>query len=436
MGDNFLSRLSGNIYLSNITWLMAERVVRLLVTAFVGIYVARYLGPQRFGLLSFSQSYVAIFIILATLGLDGIVIRELVNRPTERAEILGTAFILKALGCVLMWVVLGFSLMLFNVQGQESLLVSILAIGVIFQAFSVIDFFFQARVESRYVARAQLAQLVLSSTLKLYLVTVSAELVWFAVVLTLDHLFLAVGLYVVYRAKGGEVSTWHFRAPLAREMLVSSAPIMFYAFFVLALMNSDQIMVKVLRGDTEVGWYSAAAMIASLWYFIPVALGSTFNPYIISHARKWKADEKIKLLFSALSALALAGVLAVFFLAPVIIRILFGEAYAPAGPVLAILILNGIFVFHVSIRSRVLVALEKQLSSTIIMLGALVLNIIGNLVLIPRYGAEGAAWSSVIAWGASVIVFPIAFSVTRPFIRMFVTPQLSGVRELISALKS
>jgi O-antigen/teichoic acid export membrane protein len=167
-----------------------------------------------------------------------------------------------------------------------------------------------------------------------------------------------------------------------------------------------------------------------------VALGSTFNPYIISHAREWKGDEKIKLLFSALSALALAGVVAVFFLAPVIIRILFSEAYAPAGPVLAILILSGIFVFHVSIRSRVLVALEKQLSSTIIMLGALLLNIIGNLVLIPRYGAEGAAWSSVIAWGASVIVFPIAFSVTRPFIRMFVTPRLSGFRELIGALKS
>jgi O-antigen/teichoic acid export membrane protein len=215
MGDNFLSRLSGNIYLSNITWLMAERVVRLLVTAIVGIYVARYLGPQRFGLLSFSQSYLAIFIILATLGLDGIVIRELVKRPTERAEVLGTAFILKALGCVLMWVILGLSLVLFHVQRQESMLVSILAIGVIFQAFSVIDFFFQARVESKYVARAQLAQLVLSSALKLYLVTVSAELIWFAVVLTLDHLFLAVGLYIVYRAKGGEVSTWRFRAYLA-----------------------------------------------------------------------------------------------------------------------------------------------------------------------------------------------------------------------------
>jgi len=104
--------------------------------------------------------------------------------------------------------------------------------------------------------------------------------------------------------------------------------------------------------------------------------------------------------------------------------------------VLTILILNGVFVFHVSIRSRVLLALEKQWVSTGIMLGALLLNVAGNLFLIPIYGAVGAAWSSVIAWGASVMLLPIMFSASRQFVKIFLKPGFTGLGDLLNAFKS
>ncbi len=436
MNDHFLSRLSTNIYFSNMTWLISERVVRLLVMAFVGVYVARYLGPQRFGLLSFAQSFLAVFVILATLGLDGVVIRELVNCPENQSEILGSAFLLRLFASVLLWLCLGFSFFLFHIPTQESLLVAVLSAGVIFQSFSVIDFYFQSRVESKYVARAQLAQLGISSALKLFLVFTQAELIWFAVVIALDHVFLAFGFYIIYRSKGGDISAWRFQGRVAKRLIINSAPLMIYAFFVMSLMKSDQIMIKVLLNDTEVGWYAAAAMISSLWYFIPVALGSTFNPYIISQVKKQTGTDGIKLIFSVLFSLSVMGALAVFFLAPPIIGLLFGSAYQPAAPVLSILILNSVFVFHVSLRTRVLVAQERHWVSTAIMLGALSLNIIGNLILIPEYGIRGAAWSSVIAWGTSVIVLPLMFSASKKFVMIFLRPRFSGLGELFNAVKS
>ena len=79
-------------YFDNTSWLLMERIVRMIVALFVGVYIARYLGPERFGLLSYANSFVGLFLALATLGIDSIVIRELVKRPGSRSVILGTAF--------------------------------------------------------------------------------------------------------------------------------------------------------------------------------------------------------------------------------------------------------------------------------------------------------------------------------------------------------
>jgi PST family polysaccharide transporter len=337
---------------------------------------------------------------------------------------------------VLVWLLIGISFAVFDISDPDRLLIAILAIGIVFQSSSVIDLYFQSRVESKYVVRAQLAQLLMSSILKLLLIFFQAELVWFAVVIALDHIFLAGGLYIVYRQQGKKVVSWQIQFSMIKRLVESGLPLMLYAFCVLGLMNTDQIMIKVLRNETEVGWYAAAAMISSVWYFVPVALGSTFNPYMIRQSDREVSNKHIKLLFSILTAITVVGVLVLYFLAPIIVKVLFGSQYEPAAAILAVHILNGIFVFHVSIRSRVLVALHKQWLSTVIMLGALILNVAGNMILIPKFGAVGAAWSSVVAWGISVVFLPLIFSSTRQFVRVFFQPRFSGIRELIDALKS
>ena len=89
-------------YFANTSWLLGEKILRMVVALFVGIYVARYLGPENYGLLSYTNSFVAIFVALATLGLDDVVVRELVKYPEQREELLGTSFLLKIVGAVLM----------------------------------------------------------------------------------------------------------------------------------------------------------------------------------------------------------------------------------------------------------------------------------------------------------------------------------------------
>jgi len=186
---------------------MGHRVLSMVVALFVGVYVARYLGPERFGLLSYAGSFVDLFTALATLGLDGIMVRELVKTPERRDELLGTAFWLKAGGAVLMWIGIAAAIPFTNNDTQTNILVAIIAFGVIFQAFNVIDLNYQAEVKSKYVVYAHLVQLVVSSIIKLIFIWISAPLVWFACVFLFDAVVHSVGLTAIYLKNTGKCGT-------------------------------------------------------------------------------------------------------------------------------------------------------------------------------------------------------------------------------------
>ena len=190
-------------YFSNTSWLMAERILRMTVALLVGVYVARYLGPERFGLLSYANSFVGLFLALATLGIESIVIRELVKSPGSRNELLGSAFGLKILGTLLMWFIILFSVPLTENDTQSNIFIAIISLAIFFQAFNVIDFNFQAEVKSKYVVQVQFVQLFFTSFAKLFLILIKAPLLWFVWVFCFDAFLLALGLVVMYLLKSG-----------------------------------------------------------------------------------------------------------------------------------------------------------------------------------------------------------------------------------------
>ena len=225
--NSLLNNPSFRKYFANTSWLLAERIFRMAVQLFVGIYVARYLGPERFGLLSYANSYVGIFTALAILGLDGIVVRELVKSPDQRDTLLGTSFLLKIVGTLLMWVLILATLFFSNNDPLTSALIAIIAFGVLFQTFNVIDYNFQAEVKLKYVVHSQIVQLIVSSITKLVLILKGLPLVWFAAVYSLDAIILAVGLAYAYSRNSGSIKKWKWNAKVALALLLDSWPLMF-----------------------------------------------------------------------------------------------------------------------------------------------------------------------------------------------------------------
>jgi len=124
--------------ISNTGWLFADNILRMGVGLLVTIWVTRYLGPEQFGALSYATAFVLIFSSIAQLGLDGIVVRNIVRTPTSRDEVLGSAFVLKlAGGSASLILTLTAIAVLRPADHLTRLLVTIISIGLVFQGLPI-----------------------------------------------------------------------------------------------------------------------------------------------------------------------------------------------------------------------------------------------------------------------------------------------------------
>jgi len=394
-------------------------MLRMLLTMLVGIYVARYLGAEQYGHISYAYSFIVLFIALSTLGLDGILVRELVKKPDQRNELMGTGFIIKVVGTLIMWLAIMLAVSIVESIPETNTLVAIIAFSIIFQTFNVIDFNFQAEVKSKYVVHAQLAQIVLSSLIKMALVLCQAPLVAFAWVYCVDAIVLSGGLVFMHIRYVGKINEWRFRWHVAKSLLRDSWVLMFYAYFVTINMNIDIVMLKHIAGNESTGYYTVATVLSSAWYFLPVVIGSTFFPYIVKKKEEREYKSRVSMLFGFLTVLAVFGAVIVSSISYWIITLLYGNEFIESADILSIHIWTGVFVFHVSLRSRVLISDNLQRYSMLFMLVGVVINIICNILLIPQYGGVGAAYASLISWGTNVLFLPLLFEKTKNYTTLF-----------------
>ncbi len=386
-------------YFANTSWLLGERALRIAVSLFVGIYVARYLGPERFGLLSYALSFVGIFVALATLGLDEVVVRELIKTPEQREKILGTSFLLKLVGTLLMWAAILVAIPLTENDLQTNILIIIIAFGTVFQAFNVIDLNFQAKVKSKYVVHAQFIQLIISSIVKIILVVNEAPLIWFASVYSLDVIVLAMGLVFAYLYNGDNIFSWKWSFETSKYLLHDSWPLILAGVVISVYMKIDQVMIKEMLGAKEVGLYAAAVKLSEAWYFIPMAIASSLLPAIIN-AKVYQKEvyyQRLQKLYDLMVWIAIAIALPTTFLSTLVVEFLYGKEYLGSSSVLIIHIWTAVFVFLGVASSKYLLSenfIKKTFYRTFI--GAL-LNIIMNYYLIGIIGIQGAAISTLVS---------------------------------------
>ncbi len=402
-------------YFFNTSWVFGEQVLRIFAGLFVGVYVARYLGPDQFGIYSYVTAFVALFGAIAKLGLDGIVVRDLINHPDKRDTYLGTAFWLKLIGALFTLVILAIAVQFTSNEATTNLYIFIIASGFIFQSFEVVNFYFQAKVLSKYVSAAKLSQLALSSVLKLYFIFIQADLFWFVLVSLIDQVSLAVSLTFAYwRYKVGSF-LGRFCAGTAKAMLMNSWPLILSGIAVMLYMRIDQIMIKEMLGEREVGLYSAAVRLSEAWYFVPTIITTSLFPAIVNAK---KIDQKLysqrlQRLVSVIVWMAIAIALPMTFLSNWVVGLLYGAAYSEAGPVLMIHIWAGVFVALGVTSSSWLLNENLQQIALYRTLSGAIANIILNLIFIPSYGVTGAAIATVISYMIAGFAFDLFSSKTR-----------------------
>ena len=402
-------------YFENAFWLIFEKGFSLFVGLVVGIYVARYLQPEAFGLLNYGIGFVSIFSALSTLGMDQIIVRELAKGKTSKEDLLGTGFVIKLFGSLAL-IVLMLVVMVFLDQGPlANTLILIIAGAELFKAFEVISYFFQSQVRSKYVVQVQLVINLMISLSKIGLVFFHAPLIWFAVIIVIGSLLNAVGFLYAYKVREGSPFRWNFQKKLARILLKESWPLALYGVALHTQARIDQVMLGNMMNISEVGQYSVALRFIEIFGFVPMILMSTFTPAVTKGKATSEAlyHSRLLNLYRLMFAAFLLMAIPIFMFGEQVITFLYGVEYQAAGYLLSLFALR-LFFANMGVGKSVFIVNESLFKYSLItvILGAFT-NVSLNYFLIPLYGPEGAIAGSLISFGVSVFLVDTFFQKTR-----------------------
>ena len=397
-------------YFTNTSWLLAERIIRLGINLFINLFVIRYLGPEEFGLLSYAISFASIFATISTLGLDSLLIRELVKEPDKRDSLLGSAFVLKIVGAIISFVLIAIALLFSNDSSYTVILILIIAVSTLFQSFNVIDFYFQSQVLAKYSVYVQFISSVVLMLLKLIMIYLKAPLLLFAVVFTLESFFWAIGFLTVYNKNQLKIFEWKFNKDIALQLLKDSWPLILSGVVIAVYMKIGQVIVKKLLNDQQVGYYAAAIKLSEAWYFIPMAICTSLFPAIVNAKKVSEKlyQDRMQKLYDLLTWTAVIIAVPVTFFSDAIVKILLGKEYLASAPVLTIYIWAGVPTFLGVASSQYLINENLTKLSFYRTLIGMIVNIILNFILIPIYGIVGSAIATLISY--SLATFSIGIS--------------------------
>jgi polysaccharide transporter, PST family len=416
-----IARFRGRILLhkliGNTAWQLVDKVLRLVTGLFVGIWVARYLGPSEYGLLNFSIAFVALFTPIGEIGLQSIVIRDLVRRPGDRARILASSLILRFAGAALAIAVCVASIALAepkNIQSQT--LILIVALSLLPQAWDVIDFDFQSSTRSRPIALIRLTSLIISSVFRLGLIYRGASLTWFAWAIVLEASFSAIlmNLLLRYQRRGFPLSVAAIKE--MKQLLETSWPFAIAGLSIMLYMRIDQVMLGQMLGDKAVGIFAAAVRISECWYFVPMAILASIAPALTAayHRSEMEFQSKLVLFIRIVFILSVAMAATFTVCSKPLIGLMYGSAYAGAAEVLSIHAWAGVFVcLGVASGPWFVNSGITKIRMVHTLVGALA-NVTLNTYMIPRFGPVGAATSTLISYSLAAFWLNTISYRTRP----------------------
>lgn len=410
-GRHLLQKILGNS-----GWLVADKIVRMGVALIVTVWIARYLGPKYFGLLSYALAIVGLFAAFSSMGLQGIVIRDLVRRPDEQKTILASAFLLRLAGALLAIGLASIAIVLLRPDDQLAWsLVIILAMALLPAATDVIDYRYQAEVNARPVVLIRNGVFIVFSLVKIAIILGHGSVLMFAIAHTVETLVVAIAFLLYAKRGGASLRLSDATRVECLRLLKESLPLLFAGVSAAIYMRIDQVMLGEMLGDSAVGVFSAAVRISEVWYFVPVSIMASVGPVLtILHQQSTESyEKKLENVIRFLAWMAILVAIGFTLLAVPIIHLLYGEAFQEAAKVLVIHSWGGVFVV-LGLASVAWLTNEGMLRYSLYQaLAGAIINVIANMFLIPKYGVVGSAWATVIAYGISAIVFNGLFPKTR-----------------------
>ncbi len=417
MGSLFkkLKAVLNNKTVNNAKWMIGEQAVQMGISVVLGVLTARYLGPSNYGVINYAAALVVFFSSIVTLGLEGVIIKEMVNNRDAEGTILGTGIVMRLIASALSILSIMILLMILNPGDTLVLKVGFLqSLVMLFRSFELIDFWFQSHLRSKYVAILKSVSYFLVAAYKFYILFTNKSVEWFAFSTSLDFLLIAVMIVIAYYRKGGK--PMRFSMQVAKDLILQSYHFILSGMLVTVYTQMDKILIGQLLTETDVGLYSAAVTICNYCLLVPVALINSARPTIMQLKKdgdEQKYITRIKQLYAILIWGGIVLALGISIFSKLILRILYDEAYLSAAPALAITIWHVLFSTLGTARGVWIVCENKNSFVKKMVLWGAVVNLALNLLLLPLIGIIGSAITSLVTQIFTSIIAPLLYKETR-----------------------
>lgn len=389
-------------YFANTSWMFFGQMFSLVVNFFIGAWIARYLGPGNYGIINYVFAFVGIFTFIAQLGVATVLMRELARYPEKRDILMGTSFRLLLASGALAFILVASSAFFFENSFFIRSLIILYSSTFLWTALGIIPVFFQSTVQAKLNVRASMIAAIVVTVMKVALILSGKGIIWLILIFVLDSLLSNALAVVYYKKYGYKIMTWRFDFTTAKTILVSSWLMMLAASASHLFMKIDQVMVKYYLGEVSVGLYAAAVRLVEVWYFVPGLICGSLFPAIINAKKINEVIYKKRLdrLYMLLGGIAVLIAVPSTLLAPWVVKMLFGSAFAGSAGILRIYVWSGVGLFLLWGYQQYLMSEDRLMVIFYLYLSSMLLNIVLNIVLIPKFGLNGAAWATLFSYSA------------------------------------
>lgn len=399
----------------NAEWIMAGKIAQMLINLIVGLLTARYLGPSNYGLIGYATAYTTFFTSICTLGINSIIVKEFVDNPGREGEILGSSLGLRIVSSILSAAtIIGISSIMDAKEPETKLVVALCSLGLAFNTFEVLTYWFQFRLQSKKTAIAALVGYTIAAVYKVVLLILGKSVAYFAFATSVDHLCVAAVLLFFYKKEGGKPFAFSWK--YSKSLLKKSHHYILSGLMIAVYAQTDKIMLKQMVDEAAIGYYSTALSLSTVWCFLLSAIITSMVPVIMQaqktdYAKYRKLNTSLYCLVFYMSAVVS---LAFLLLGDWMIVLLYGQAYLPAAMPLKIITWQTAFSYLGVARDTWIVCENKQKYLKYIYVSAALANVVLNFLLIPVWGTTGAAIASLTAQVVTVMVAPFFMKEMRP----------------------
>lgn len=421
MINSLLAKFKNNKEAKNAGWLIGGRVAQMILSFFVSILTARYLGPGNYGIISYVNAYVAFFTSLCTLGLNSVIIKDFVDKPEEQGEAIGTSLALRFVSSFFSAVMILCIVRVVDRNEPKTIVIAILcSISLVFQVLDTFNYWFQSRYASKVTSIATFVAYAATALYRIVLLIFQKDVQWFAFATSIDYIVLGTILFCAYKKYNGPKLSVSLEK--AKSLLGRSYHYILSGMMVAIYGQTDKFMLKQMLDETSVGYYSLASTVNLMWVFVLQAIIDSMYPTIMNLYGKDKKqfERKNRQLYAIVIYVSMAAAVCFVIFAPLVIRILYGEAYLPAVGPLRIITWYTIFSYLGVARNAWIVCMNKQKYLKYMYLSAAFINICLNYIMIPLWGASGAAVASLLTEFCTSLILPCFWNDMRPNVKLMV----------------